>query len=199
MRWAPWNSSCSQPGTISPAAAALSCTVPPALRLPHRLLLLDQPVCRCSDRPGLSGSAVIRWCLKGDARRRVRGLRRRRPYHSSGIPSARAYKEPGGGRHAPEQQIPHRTEGENTPIHARVRHGVRACPAKSCKTPQGLGAKIRWHHFSSKSEQFLVNIDMKITILDKTLSAFLVLLTKFFKLTFFFFLITGLTTGLDTS
>lgn len=32
----------------------------------------------------------------------------------------RGYKEPGGGRHAPEQQIPNRTEGGKHP-HARAR------------------------------------------------------------------------------
>lgn len=154
----------------------------PALRLPHRLLLQDQPVFRCSDGPGLNGSAVIRWCLK-----RGRSAPCSRSPSATSVPLGQDSFSPGAirsqaeGGNAPEQQIPNRTEGENTPIHARVRHGVRACPANSCKTRQDLGAKVKAIilncQFSNKSEQFLVNIDMKISILDKALSVGLFLVT----------------------
>lgn len=98
---------------------------------------------RCSDGPGLSGSAVIRWCLKrGDARRRARGLRRRRPYHSAGIPSApgaiRSQAE-GGMPLSSKSQTGQRGEKKkkNTPIHTHVCDAAcapaRPTPAKRFK------------------------------------------------------------------
>lgn len=155
VRFSPWICSPSQPSTIRPRSGALC----PALWPPVPRLSLHGCCCcccwislcvRCSDGPGLSGSAVIRWCLKrGDARRRVRGLRRRRPYHSAGIPSApgaiRSQAEGGmplssksqtgqrGGKKNKKTKHPH--------THARVRRGVRAGASNFCKMRQDLGGK----------------------------------------------------------
>lgn len=138
--------SLSCPALWPPGSQALSLSP----RLLLLLLLLDQPVCvRCSDGPGLSGSAVIRWCLKrGDARRRVRGLRRRRPYHSAGIPSA-----PGAIRSQAEGGMPLSSKSQTgqrgrekkkqkkpTPIDTRVCDAARAparpAPAKRVKNSE---------------------------------------------------------------
>lgn len=122
-------SSCSQPGTISPRSGALSCTVP---RLSGSL-----PGCCSACASVLGSSRTDRVCghkmvFKGGTLGAVFAVsvgdvRTTRP----GFLRPRGYKEPGGGRHAPEQQIPKRTEGGKHPH-------TRACTARRARLPVQL-------------------------------------------------------------
>lgn len=123
MRWAPWNS---QPGTISPAAPLCPSLWPGSQAA-------SPGCCSCSVCvPVLGSSRTERVCghkmvFKGGTLGAVSAVsvgdvRTTRP----GFLQSRGYKEPGGGRHAPEQQIPARTEGGEHPQ-------TRACTARRAR------------------------------------------------------------------
>lgn len=136
----PCGCSGSQPGTISPAAA-LCPALSPGSQAPS-----PAPGSACVSVHGSSRTEQVcghKMVFKGGTLGAVFAVsvgdvRTTRP----GFLRPRGYKEPGGGRHVPEQQIPNRTEGENTPhTRARVRRGVRARPSDSCETRQSLRRK----------------------------------------------------------
>ncbi len=76
-------------GELCPLCPRLSVTVTGFLSLNQSSAVPGcQSLVRSSGRPSLKQPVVIRPCLKGNAPRRVCGLRRRCPYHSSGIPAS---------------------------------------------------------------------------------------------------------------
>lgn len=126
----------------------------PALRLLRRLL--DQPVCRCTNRPGLNRSAVIRWCLKGG-----RSAPCSRSPSATSVPLGRDSFGPGairsqaGGGMSLSSKSQTGQRGENTPhTRARVRRGVRARPSDSCETRRSLRSKNDLAPISGKPKPF---------------------------------------------
>lgn len=146
--------SADSPAALSPAPSAPAAALCPALfpgsQAPSPAAA--QPVPRCSDRPGLTGSAVIRWCLKGG-----RSAPCSRSPSATSVPLGRDSFGPGAIRSQAEGGMPLSSKSQSgqrgkTPPYTRV-YGTACAPAR----PTPAKRVQVWHQFSNKSQQFLMN------------------------------------------